>query len=94
MIVGTCIYEIAIPGALSLKDKRRVLKSVIERARHKFNISISEIERQDQWQHAVIGVAAVSNNTLHVNQVLNNVTKYMETANDEMELINVTMEIS
>lgn len=93
MIVGLCTYDMHLAASQSLKDKRRVLKSVIERVKNKYNVSIAEVEHQDSWQRAVVGVAVVSNNSVHVNQVLNNVTKFIENASDELELVDVIMEI-
>ena len=60
MIVGICTIEIHLPGAHSLKEKRRVLRSLKDRLRSKHNISIAEVDDQDLWQKAVIGLAAVS----------------------------------
>lgn len=93
MIIGTCIYDMHLYSSQSLKDKRRVLKSVIERVKNKFNVSIAELDRQDNWQHAVIGIAVITNNTVHANQVLNNVTNFIENTGEEMEITNVAMEI-
>ncbi|ATW23676.1 DUF503 domain-containing protein [Candidatus Formimonas warabiya] len=93
MVVGTCTFEMHLNTSQSLKDKRRVLKSVIERVKNKFNVSIAEVDRQDNWQIAVIGIAVVSNNSVHVNQVLNNVAHFIEDASDEIEVIHVLMEI-
>lgn len=93
MVVGLATYTFALPGAHSLKDKRRILKSVIERAKNKFNISIAEIDQQDIWQRAVIGVAVVSNETAHANTILNYLTGFLETAHGEMELLDVRLEM-
>ncbi|MGI6712471.1 MAG: DUF503 domain-containing protein [Bacillota bacterium] len=93
MIVGLCTYEIYLANSQSLKDKRRVLKSIIERVKHKFNVSIAEVDRQDNWHRAVVGIAVISNNSAHVNQILNNVTKFIENSKNDIELINVTMEV-
>lgn len=93
MIIGTCIYDIHIYCSQSLKDKRRILKSVIDRIKNKFNVSIAEIDHQDSWDHAVIGIAVVSNHTTHVNQMLNNITHFLENSDNEIEITHVTMEI-
>ncbi len=61
MHVGCCRIELHIPASTSLKDKRRALKSVLARVRAKLNISAAEIEDQDLWQRAVVGVVCVSN---------------------------------
>lgn len=73
MIVGTCRVELMIPGSNSLKDRRQVVKSLVEHLRNKFNISVAEVEDPQVWRRAVIGIACVANQTVFVNQVLNKV---------------------
>lgn len=70
MIVGLCTVELFIPDGHSLKDKRRVLQSVKSRIRDKFNVSVAEVGDQDLWQKAILGMACVANESVHVNQVL------------------------
>ncbi|MCK6500462.1 MAG: DUF503 domain-containing protein, partial [Nitrospira sp.] len=70
MIVGVCTVELFIPDGHSLKDKRQVLQSVKTRLRAKFNISVAEVGDHDLWQKAVLGMACVANESVHVNQVL------------------------
>ena len=73
MIVGVCTVELFIPEGQSLKSKRQVVSSLKERLRGKFNISIAEVDGQDLWQKAVLGIACVANETGYVNQVLDQV---------------------
>lgn len=61
MIIGSLELSIKIEGAFSLKDKRRVLKSLLERARSDYHVAVSEVEDHDIWNSSVIGVACVSN---------------------------------
>lgn len=70
IIVGLCTVELFIPDSQSLKDKRHVLLSLKDRLRDKFNLSVAEVDGQDLWQKAVLGLACVANETRHVNQVL------------------------
>ena len=70
MTVGLCTVELFLHDSHSLKDKRRVLQSVKTRVRDKFNVSIAEVEEQDLWQKAVLGLSCVANESSHVNQVL------------------------
>lgn len=70
MVVGLCTVELFMAGNQSLKDKRQVLHSLKDRLRGKFNISIAEVDGQDLWQRAVLGMACVANDGGHVNQVL------------------------
>ncbi|AEF93663.1 protein of unknown function DUF503 [Desulfotomaculum nigrificans CO-1-SRB] len=92
MIVGLMTVEIFISEANTLKDKRRVLKSIVDRVRSKFNVSIAEVDNQDLWQRATLGVAAVSNETGHVSQMLDAVVRSIE-ANGGAELIDYSIEI-
>lgn len=70
MVIGLCTVELFIPESQSLKDKRQVLLSLKDRLRGKFNLSVAEVEGQDLWQKAVLGMACVSNEGTHVNRVL------------------------
>jgi uncharacterized protein YlxP (DUF503 family) len=58
--VGICTIEIFIPEARSLKDKRQVLRSLMERLRRRHNVSIAEVEHQDLWQRAGLALVAVA----------------------------------
>jgi len=59
MVVGICTLVIHLPFSRSLKDKRRVIKSLKDRLRGRHNISLMEVDAQDLWQRAVLGIAAV-----------------------------------
>ena len=61
MIVGTLRVRLLVRGARSLKDKRQVVQSVKERLRQSFNVSIAEIEAQDQRQQIILGMAMICN---------------------------------
>lgn len=79
MIIGVCEIELHLPVATSLKDKRSVLKSLLARLHNTFNVSAAEVDKQDLWQSAVIGVAVVSNSSVHVQQQLHNILDWIET---------------
>ncbi len=92
MVVGVCRVELFIPGSLSLKDKRQVLHSLKDRLHSKFNLSVAEVEAQDLWQKAVMGLACVANEGGHVNQVLDqalNVIRSLPT----VEVVQTRMEL-
>ena len=92
MIVGLCTLVLRLDWSNSLKEKRREVKSLIERARAKFNISIAETECQDQWKTAVIGFAVVSSERRHVDSSLNRVIDFIA-GNTEAELVSKEIEI-
>ncbi|MBI3811594.1 MAG: DUF503 domain-containing protein [Nitrospirae bacterium] len=73
MIIGICTVELFLPESGSLKDKRQVIKSLKDRLKQRFNISISEVDDQDLWQKAVLGVACVGNRKDFINEVLDKV---------------------
>lgn len=70
MVVGLCTVEVFISGSQSLKDKRQVIHGLKDRLRGKFNLSVAEVDGQDLWQKATLGMACVSNEGHHANQVL------------------------
>lgn len=60
MNVGLCIVEFHLTAAHSLKEKRRVLRRLKDRLRGRFNVSVAEIDHQDLWQRATLGIVAIS----------------------------------
>ena len=70
--------RLRLSGNRSLKGKRQVLRKIVDRVRNKFNVSISEIAEHDNWQLAVLGIAAVSNERGHADSMLNNVVRFIE----------------
>ena len=92
MIIGSCVVELVIYDANSLKDKRQVVKSIIGKLQSRFNISVAEVGLNDTWRNAVIGFACVTNDTSHANKVISNVLKFID--NDtRAEIINQDIEI-
>ena len=92
MIIGTCKLYLNLPCAHSLKEKRMVVKSTIDKVKNKFNVSIAEVEDQDLHQSIVIGVAVVSNDTSHANSMIQKVLNYVEEICDA-DLIDSYIEI-
>jgi uncharacterized protein YlxP (DUF503 family) len=70
MVVGLCTVELFIAESQSLKDKRQVLHAIKDRLRNKFNLSVAEVDGQDLWQKAVLGMACVANEGRFVSQVM------------------------
>jgi len=77
MIVGTLKIRLLLRESHSLKDKRRVLKSLKDTLSNRFNIAVAETDEQDVWQTAEIGVATVGTDTPFVQSVLSNVVNYV-----------------
>ena len=93
MNVGILTIRLRIPENQSLKGKRQVVKSVIQRVKNRFNVSVAEVEDQDLWQVATIGVACVSNSTAHVNEVLSRVEGFIAGSRLDAEVLDYEIEI-
>lgn len=78
MIIGTLLIEIYLGEIFSLKEKRQIVKSIIQKIKNRYNVSVAEVGRQDNKRYAVIGMACVSNSTKHVNQQLDHIIDFME----------------
>ena len=92
MITGTCQLELRIYEADSLKGKRRVIKSIMEKLKCRFNISIAEIGLNDLWKSSIIGFACVSNKTDHVNEIISKVIKFID-GDSRVEIVDEIIEI-
>ncbi len=77
MVIGTLTVPIHLHGLGSIKDKRKIVKSVIERLRSRFNASVSEIDAQDNKRLALIAVAVVSNDGAFVRQQLDTIARFI-----------------
>ena len=91
MIVSTLRIKLYAPTCHSLKDKRMIVKSLLQRTRNKFNVSIAETEEQDYYQTIVIGIACVSSSRVQANAVLDEVMHFIE-GNTEAEIIDFLFE--
>ncbi|MDO8674248.1 MAG: DUF503 domain-containing protein [Dehalococcoidia bacterium] len=93
MVIGACKVVLFIPDNQSLKGKRHVIKSIVQRVRNTFNVSIAEVEDQDLWQKSTLGVSCVSNDARHVNEVLSKVVEFIENSHTEAQLYDYEIEI-
>ncbi len=93
MNVGVCRVKLRLPGNLSLKGKRQVLKSVTTRVGSKFNVSVAEIDDHDLWQLATLGICCVSNNKRHTNEVLSKIVDFIVGGRFEVEVVDCEIEI-
>jgi len=93
MNVGVCKVSLRLPENLSLKGKRQVLKSITSRIRNKFNVAVAEVDDNDVWQLATIGICCVSNNRRHTNQVLSKVVDFVVNSRFEVEMLDYEIEI-
>ncbi len=93
MVIGMCAIELYIPGNGSLKGKRRVIKSILARVHHRFNVSIAEVDDQDSWQSAKIGVACISNDPAHAHSLLTKTVEWIERNRPDVEVVDYQIEM-
>ncbi len=77
MIVGVLTAHLSMQGITSLKGKRSIIKSLVGRLKSRFNISISEVDHQDNKTSAVIGISIVSNDTHFIDQQFDAIINFM-----------------
>ena len=80
MFVGIVRIELHLPASASLKDKRSVVRSLKERIRQRVSASVAEVDHQDLWQRAALGVAIVSGERRQVGELLQSVRRLVEGA--------------
>jgi uncharacterized protein YlxP (DUF503 family) len=93
MIVGVCRLTLRLPGKGSLKEKRAVVRSLTARLRSKFNVAVAEVDNNDLWQTATLGVTCVSNEALHARQMLEEVVAFVERTRLDAELVDHDIEV-
>src|SRR5687767_14249750 len=94
MFIGIGRFELFIPASSSLKDKRHVVRSVKQTVSNKFNVSIAEVEFQDLWQRAALGVTCVAESAGHCRKVLQEVEKAIgRSALDGAEIVDRHLDV-
>ena len=91
MVIAVLQIEVHLPGAQSLKDKRSVLKSLKDQLRGHFNIAVAELDANDLWQRATIGISAVGEDRGYLDGLLTDVTEWIRRTH-LVELIRVEQE--
>lgn len=93
MVVGVARIVLHIPAAQSLKDKRQVVKSLLAQVQRQYQVAAGEIERQDQWQIGVLGLACVSTSAAHADEILARAVDFVSSRRAEAELLEYETEI-
>ncbi|WP_236064880.1 DUF503 domain-containing protein [Reticulibacter mediterranei] len=93
MVIGVCEITLHLPDSHSLKEKRQIIKSIIARIRNQFEIAIAEVDENDRWQIAVLGVSCVSNSSQVASELLEHVRRFIEETRPDVLLSNMESEI-
>ena len=78
MVVGTMRIELRLHDNRSLKGKRKVVRSMVDKVKHRFNVAIAEVGSNDKWQKIELGVSTVGNDRRHIDSSLNSVFDFIE----------------
>jgi uncharacterized protein YlxP (DUF503 family) len=95
MVVGTLKIEFLLSDNRSLKGKRKIVRSMVDKVRNKFNMSIAEVGSNDKWQKIELGVSAIGNDRRHIDSSLNSVLRFLDSlclaqiVDTEMEIFNL-----
>ena len=90
--VALGLVELHLGEADSLKGKRHVLKGMKEKVKHRFNVSIAEVDHEDLWQRATLAVACVANDARYANEVVSKAVDFIESLVDG-SVIDVRVEV-
>jgi len=93
MVIGVCTVVLRIHGSQSLKDKRRVVKSILAKVRNQFNVSMAEVNANDVWKSAVLGIACVSSDAAYAHGLLTKVVETIENSRFDAEVADYKIEI-
>ncbi len=94
-MLGTLKLSLYIHDSHSLKEKRKVVKSIVAKVQKRFNVSIAEVGSNDKWQMIELGISAVGNDRRFVNSILDNILSYLdslylgEIIDSDIEIFNV-----
>ncbi len=92
MVVGVLHVECGLPGTQSIKDKRRIVRSLLDRLHHRFHVAAAEVDHQDTWRRAGLAVAYISTDARHADQVLARVVEEID-RHGELVLLDYSVEM-
>jgi uncharacterized protein YlxP (DUF503 family) len=93
MNIGVARIHLRLPENMSLKGKRGVLKSITGRVRSKYDVAVAEVDDNDAWQRATIGLCCISNDRRHSNQVISKAVDFVINGHFDVEVLDYETEI-
>ena len=75
-------FDLHVPASRSLKAKRAAVRPIVDTLRHRYHVSVAEVDHQDRWQRAAIAVAVVAESNHHLTEVLDTVERFVRSAPD------------
>ncbi len=92
MIVGTLRVALSLPSPRSLKDKRRIVQSLLHRLHNEFAVAAAEVDDQELWGRATLGIAVVTNDAQFADRILSRVLQYLDRQPDAV-IVDYDVEI-
>ena len=95
MVVGILKIDLHLHDNRSLKGKRKIVKSMVDRIKYKFNVSVAEVGSNDKWQKIELGISTIGNDRRHIDASLNNICGFVdslylaEIVNSKIEILNI-----
>ncbi len=93
MIIGILRLTLHLPNSGSLKSKRQVVSGLLRRVRQQFQVAAAEVGERDRWQLAHLGIACVSAESAHADEILSHVLHFVERAAGDAQVADVTTEL-
>jgi uncharacterized protein YlxP (DUF503 family) len=93
MNVGVCRFKLKLAEGMSLKGKRQVIKPIIALIKNKYNVSVAEVEDNDLWQIATLGICFISNDRQYTDEVITSIINFINSGRFEVEIIGQEVEI-
>ncbi len=93
MVVGVATLTLNVPYATSLKDRRRVVKSIVDRVRPRFNVAIAEIGEQETWGTVELAIACISTDAAHAHAMLQKAVKAVDNGRFDADLMDYRIEM-
>ena len=93
MVIGVCSVELHLPGCNSLKDKRSILKPLLNRLHREFNLATAEIAHHEVWQTAQVALVTVTNDAGYAHSMLERTVHWVESHHPGIEVVDWRIEI-
>ena len=92
MVIVTCTIQLELYGIASLKDKRSVVKSIVRRLPHQFNLSTAEVDFHDVWNQTVIGLVSIGNDAAYLHGRMEKAVEWIEQHRPDTVIVDYSIE--
>lgn len=93
MIIASCLITLELDAVFSLKEKRSIVKSILNRLPQKFNVAVAEVDKQDVWGTAIIALVTVGNDAAHLHSQLQTAVTWLEDQRPDVPIADYEIEI-